>query len=190
MLRTSFSWLLLPLLAFVVAACCGSVACDDRERNADTLFFKFAPSVTPQEISTVYIVRTFTPNPNTVPAPTSLTPVRDTARLISNPISPSTNDTLSIGNNTPFVATANRKLNAYTYEIYTLNPADTTGKTKALSFTVDNILLEGGFNDEDGCCTYYKNTKKIIDLDNGDVPIVGLNLTSKGTERRYATLQP
>ncbi|MBO3271985.1 hypothetical protein [Hymenobacter defluvii] len=189
MLRTSFSWLLLPLLAFVVAACCGSVACDDRERNADTLFFKFAPSVTPQEISTVYIVRTFTPDPNTVPAPTSLIPVRDTARLISNPISPSTNDTLSIGNNTPFVATANRKLNAYTYEIYTLK-SPSMDTTKALRFTVSNILLEGGFDDEDGCCTYYKNTKKIIRLSNGNIPITGLDLTSKGKERRYAILQP
>jgi len=164
MLRTSFSWLLLPLLAFVVAACCGSVACDDRERNADTLFFEFASSVTREAIETVYIVRTFTPDSNAVPTPASLTPVRDTARLISTAVDSSTNRKLAIGNNAPFVATANRKLNAYTYEIYTLVPNDTV---KALHFTIDNILLEGKFNDEDGCCTYYKNTKKIIDLDNG-----------------------
>ena len=188
MLRTLIFWFFLPLLAFGAAACCGSVACDDRDRNADTLFFRFAPTVTPEAIQTVYIVRTFTPNPNTIPAPTSLEPVRDTARLISNPVSPSDNDTLAIGNNTPFTATANRKLNAYSYEIYTLvSPTDTT---KALRFTVSNILLQGGFNDEDGCCTYYKNTKKTIRLSNGKLVQTGYDLTSKDNERRYALLQP
>lgn len=190
MLRTSFSWLLLPLLAFVVAACCGSVACDDRDRYADTLFFRFAPTVTPQEISTVYIVRTYVPKPTGTPTTTPPEPVRDTARLISNPISPSANDTLAIGNNSPFVATANRKLNAYSYEIYTLNPADTTNKTKALRFTISNIQLEGRFNDEDGCCTYYNNTKKIIRLDNGRIVQTGLDLTSRNNERRYVLLEP
>ncbi|MBW3130102.1 hypothetical protein [Hymenobacter profundi] len=184
MLRTSFSWLLLPLLAFVVAACCGSVACDDRERNADTLFFEFAPSVTREAIETVYIVRTLIPKLDAVPAPTVPKPVRDTARLISTAVDSSTNRRLAIGNNTPFVATANRKLNAYTYEIYTLkSPTDTA---KALRFTVSNILLQGGFNDEDGCCTYYKNTKKIIDLYNGTQRVANIDLNKISR----ASLQP
>ncbi|MBC6610875.1 hypothetical protein H8B15_08065 [Hymenobacter sp. BT507] len=184
MLRTSFSWLLLPVLAFVVAACCGSVACDNREKNADTLFFEFAPSVTREAIETVYIVRTYTPDPTDIPKPTSLTPVRDTARLISTAVDSSTNRRLAIGNNSPFVATANRKLNAYTYEIYTVKSS--TDTTKALRFTVSNILLEGGFNDEDGCCTYYKNTKKIIDINNGTQSETNIDLN----KRSRVTLKP
>jgi len=186
MLRTSFSWLSLSLLAFVVAACCGSVACDDREKNADTLFFRFAPTVTTQEIGTVYIVRTYSPNPNAVPTPSSLEPVRDTARLISTSVDSSTNREIAIGNNTPFVATANRKLNAYTYEIYTLNPTDTTNSTKALHFDITNVRLQGGFDDEDGCCTYYINTLKTIQLYNGRLLRTGIDLNKE----RYATLEP
>ncbi|UOR05833.1 hypothetical protein MUN82_01745 [Hymenobacter aerilatus] len=186
MLRTSFSWLFLSLLAFATAACCGSVACDNREKNADTLFFRFAPSVTDEAIETVYIVRTYTPKPNAIPTPTPGPPVRDTARLISTAADSSTNRNLAIGNNTPFVATANRKLNAYTYEIYTPNPADTTGKTKVLRFDITNVQLQGGFNDEDGCCTYYMNTLKTIDLYNGRTLQSGIDLNKIS----YAPLVP
>lgn len=184
MQRTLFLRASLGVLLLVLAGCCANVACDNRDKDADTLFFRFADSVSPRVIDTLYIVRTYTPIETPTSTPASLLPVRDTARLISNPDSIELSRILYIRNSAPFTATANRKLDAYTYQIYALDSID--GARKVFNFDIQNIRLAGGFRDADGCCTYYQNTQKSFNL-NG-VPTG--ELASDNNERRYTELRP
>ena len=112
--RHPLTWLLLLLAAPALAACCGSVACDNRaDALDDALVFRFnLDSTTAQgfraaQLRTVYVRR--------VPLDTAQRPRADTVALTARrQLVPE----VVLNNAQPFAQSGTRKLDQYTYEIY------------------------------------------------------------------------
>lgn len=165
-----------PLLA-LVAACCGNSPCNRDDLQADSLYLtlKSAPandptSFTPAELDTVYLRRYSLTANDSLADPVLLLRAQQrdasiVARLKQAGLDPTT---LVISNITPFApSTTGGKLNAYNY-LLTVHDR-TKGPTKTYNFRLTNIVLTGNY-EADGCCTYYRNTKKTFRV-NYNAPI-------------------
>ena len=146
-LLTSCSWL---ALAVLLTTCCANVGCNCQDQNDDAIFLRFDKAVySAAQLKTVFVLR--------MPLDTAQRPRVDTARFEATAARPYLNDTLIIRTDKPFAAAANRKLDAYRYQLFTPDK-------KTVNHTIDNVQLAGRL-EGDGCCTCYDNTKKIIRLD-------------------------
>lgn len=173
MLRTVFTWLLLAGAALVLAACCGSVACDCQDQNDDSFYFRFNLDSTSTagfraaQVQRVYISRS---TPDTIPLVVNGTRVvrngipRDTIVMLSDTAiitrpARQVADPVIIGNTTPFTARAGQKVNSSTYSIFVLRaPRDT------VRYQLTNLAITGDF-EADGCCACYRNTNKTLRVD-------------------------
>lgn len=159
MLRSIFTWFLLLSTAALVAACCGSVACDCNDSNADSIAFRFdTTSATgsrlpfkTKDFDTVYAVRR-------VLGDTARRPTRDTVAIIRT-TQQAREQPIIINNTSPFVANNNRRINQYTYKLYLVDSKKP--KVPTDSVVVEKVDLAGEFK-ADGCCTCYENTKRIV----------------------------
>ncbi|QJX47712.1 hypothetical protein HMJ29_12480 [Hymenobacter taeanensis] len=157
MLRSFFTWFLLLSTAALVAACCGSVACDCNDANADSFALKFdttTASTRPfkvADLDTVYVVRR-------VLADTAKRPVRDTVAIVRT-LQQVRQQPIIINNTSPFVATNNRKVSQYSYKLYLVDSKKP--KVPTDSVVVERVDLAGEFK-ADGCCTCYENTKRVL----------------------------
>jgi hypothetical protein len=168
MLRSLFTWFLLLTTALLMAACCGSVACECNDGYADAVALKFDMSSTnsfkPAELETVYAVRRLLPDTAKVPKP-------DTVVITRTPDQARTQDII-ISNTAPFVANNNRRVNQYQYTVYL-----GTRRRPTYSVVVDTVELAGRYQ-ADGCCTCYQNTKKVVHI-SGQQPFDATDPTGK-----------
>ncbi|RZL14780.1 MAG: hypothetical protein EOO62_04560 [Hymenobacter sp.] len=161
-----------PLLA-LVGACCANGPCNRDDLQADSLYLtlKSVPasdptSFTDAELDTVYLRRYSSTVIDSLGDPVLLlrNQQRDAsiiARLSQAGLDPTT---LVISNITPFApSTTGGKLNAYNYLLTVHNR--TKGPTKTYNFRLTDIVLTGNY-EADGCCTYYRNTKKTFRVNN------------------------
>jgi hypothetical protein len=172
MLRSLFTWFLLLLTAALVAACCGSVACDCNDSNADAIAFKFdttsttsaRPAFKPEDFDTVYAVRR-------VLQDTAKRPTRDTIVIIRT-LQQAREQPIIINNTRPFVANSNRKVSQYTYKLYLVDSKKPKEVTD--SVVVERVDLAGEFK-ADGCCTCYENTKREVYIKGLSSPFIATN---------------
>jgi hypothetical protein len=166
MLRSLFTWFLLLSTAALVAACCGSVACDCNDSNADSFAIQFDTLKTnprafaPESLNTVYAVRQ-------VIGDTAKRPTRDTV-VITRTIQQRSRP-LIINNTSPFVPNNNRRVSQYTYNIYL-----GTRKKPTTTVVVERVDLAGEFK-ADGCCTCYENTKRELYITGQPAPFIATN---------------
>lgn len=152
MLRSFSIWLLFLFTATLLAACCGSVACDCNDGYADAISFKFdtASGTTPfklEELDTVFLVRTFLRDTAKVPTPDTIIVTRpDSAR--ARPV--------ILNTTSPFTLANNRKIDQYRYKIYL-----GTRRKPTYMLSLDSVDLNGRYK-ADGCCTCYESTRRII----------------------------
>lgn len=165
-----------PLLA-LVAACCSNTACNRDDLRADSIYLTFdrtspdsvatspgmaTTSFTQAEIDTVYLQR-YGLKDSTL--------LGDAATLVSAQPRPALTTllksvnldtrTLVISNLAPFPpSSTGGKLNAYNYR---LTVKDGNKGARAYIFYIENIQLTGNY-EADGCCTYYRNTKKTFQV--------------------------
>ncbi|TGE08106.1 hypothetical protein [Hymenobacter fodinae] len=159
MLRSFFTWFLLFSTAALMAACCGSVACDCDDSNADSFAIRFdttsttstRPAFKPKDFDTVYAVRG-------VLRDTAKRPTRDTVVIIRT-LKQAREQPIIINNTSPFVANNNRKVSQYTYKLYLINSK--RPKVATDSVVVERVDLDGEFK-ADGCCTCYENTRRLV----------------------------
>ena len=168
MLRSLLICCSLLALVLLLTTCCANVGCDCQDQNDDALFFRFDKAVySAAQLKTIFVLR--------MPRDTAQRPRVDTARFEATAARPYLNDTLIIRTDKPFAAAANRKLDAYTYQIFTPDK-------KTVNHTIDNIQIQGQL-EGDGCCTCYDNTKKIIYLDGKAVDLT--DPSTKDTPQFY-----
>ncbi|NVO30437.1 hypothetical protein [Hymenobacter lapidiphilus] len=165
MLRSFVTWFSLLIMATALAACCGSTACECDDAFADAVGLEFSADITgtnptgfrASEVDTVYLVR--------VPLDTTQRPLADTVQLVrsiarfSQPV--------IINNTTPFAQAGNRKLDAYSYQLY-LAPARRA--TPTFRLTIDSVQLNTDFRAE-GCCTCFENNRKLVYLNGNTTPL-------------------
>ncbi len=154
---------LLPLLA----ACCANTPCSRDDLQADSIYLtlKSVPasdpnSFTDAELDTVYLRRYSIADTTVITDPVLLlrNQQRDTSIKAKLKSAGLDSTTLVISNTTPFApSTTGGKLNAYNYLLTVHNR--TKGFTKTYNFRLTDIVLMGNYEAE-GCCTYYRNTKK------------------------------
>lgn len=166
MLRNPLTWLLLFVVSTVLAACCGSVACDCQDSLDDAVYFNFnlspsAPSrLDSAAVDTVFFVRQLLPYRDTV---TTGQAAIDTIRLIR--IGRERGNSVILNNAQPFGQRGTRKLDQYSYKIY-------LGKRRApsASFVIDSVQLKDEIK-SDGCCTCNTNLKKLVFLGGRATPV-------------------
>ena len=171
MMRKFSTWLLGLLMATVISACCGSVACECNDVFADALYFRFnrADTLTTGfrtvDIDTVFLVRlpyddTQVEGPPTTP-PDVVSIIRSRATVDS---------LIILNNNAPFAVGGNRKLDAYTYRLFVVRhfPEGTIPRRDTVFYALDEIRLKGRFTG-DGCCTCYQNEGKRLRITRGKV---------------------
>ncbi|MBX0291969.1 hypothetical protein K3G63_16065 [Hymenobacter sp. HSC-4F20] len=168
MLRSFVTWLLILTTAALLAACCGSTACECEDAYADAIGLAFSPTDSAAtnpargfrsaQLTTVFLVR--------VPLDTSQRPSADTV-AITRPRASVFTQPIVINNATPFTQAGNRRLNQYTYTLY-LAPSRRALPTYTYHITDINLATE---YQADGCCTCYQNTRKQVTvLDQQRVP--------------------
>jgi hypothetical protein len=169
MLRSVSTWLLFLFTATLLAACCGSVACECNDGYADAVAVEFdrtsssAKPFTLEELDTVFLVRTYLRDTAKAPIPDTVVVTRtDSAR--ARPI--------ILNTTSPFTLANNRKIDQYRYKIY-------LGKRKkpADFLLLDSIDLNGRYQ-ADGCCTCYQSTRRII-YPTGQAPFNATDDTGK-----------
>ena len=152
MVRFSFTWLLLLLTSVLLAACCGSVACDCQDGFANAVVFRFNPDslatqaprgFTSAQVDTVLLVR--------YPLDTVQRPRVDSV-LLTRPRRRALTDSILLNTTQPFAGA--RPLNQFRYELYLGR-----NRRRPLAYTIDSLRLEGRF-EADGCCTCFLNTRK------------------------------
>ncbi|MBT2557937.1 hypothetical protein J7E24_09080 [Hymenobacter sp. ISL-91] len=156
MLRSFVTWFSVFILATALAACCGSTACECDDAFADAVGLQFSADTTganptgfrARQVDTVYLVR--------VPLDTTQRPRADTVQLL-RPIARFSQPVI-INNTTPFAQAGNRKLDAYSYQLY-LAPARRAAPTFRLA--IDSVQLNTDFRAE-GCCTCFENSRKLV----------------------------
>ncbi|SDY06414.1 hypothetical protein SAMN04488069_105161 [Hymenobacter psychrophilus] len=143
-------------MATALAGCCGSTACECDDQFADAVGLQFSADTTgpnptgfrAREVATVYLVR--------VPRDTAQRPRADTVQLL-RPVAQFSQPVV-INNTTPFTQAGNRKLDAYSYQLYLA----TAPRVKpSFSFVVDSVRLSTDFRAE-GCCTCFENSSKLV----------------------------
>jgi hypothetical protein len=167
MLRKPLTWLLLFLVSSVLAACCGSVACDCQDSLDDAVLFNFnlAPGTAGRFDSTavdsVFLVRQLLPYRDTTRAPR--TSIIDTILLTRTGVQRGASVVLN--NAQPFGQRGTRKLNQYRYQLY-------LGKRRVptIRFQIDSIQLQSQLT-SDGCCTCNDNTLKRLYLNGSATPL-------------------
>ncbi|WP_426490741.1 hypothetical protein [Hymenobacter sp. 102] len=179
MLRTSLTWLCILALAGMMAACCGSVACECNDRFAEAIKLQFSADTlaggkgfTARDIRNVFLVR--------VPLDTTQRPKADTVAF-NGPRAQQLRDTLIINNLTPFTRSGNRNLDEYRYEVY-LAPA--RRGTQLFNYKIDRVTLTTRLQG-DGCCTCYQNISKLVYANGSTTP---LNLTDPSGENKLVPL--
>jgi hypothetical protein len=179
MLRTSLTRLCILALASLMAACCGSVACECNDRFADAIQLQFSADTTgtgkgftAKDIRNVFLVR--------VPRDTAQRPKADTVAF-SGPRAQQLRDTLVINNLTPFTRNGNRNLDEYRYEVYL---APTRRAPQLFSYKIDRVVLTTRLQG-DGCCTCYQNISKLVYANGSTTP---LNLTDPSGENQLVPL--
>jgi len=173
---------LAPLLT-LVAACCANSPCNRDDLQADSLYLtlKSLPvgdptSFTAAELDTVYLRRYRLTAIDSITDPVLLLrkQQRDTSIRAKLKSAGLDTTTLVISNITPFApSTTGGKLSAYNY---LLTVRDGAKGSKTYNFRLTDIVLTGNY-EADGCCTYYRNTKKTFRVNNTlqDVTETGKN---------------
>lgn len=187
MLRPFFTWILVLTTTVLVAACCGSKACDCNDRYADAIGLQFSEANSkdttrgfyPSYIDTVYLVRT--------PRDTSQRPSADTVLVARANDSTTFIRPVIINNAAPFALATGRKLDAYRYELYL---AKSRRATPSYVYKLDNIELETRYQG-DGCCTCYQNSSKKVTVINqkGTSQLFDLTDTSGNNELKTITIE-
>lgn len=158
MARTLLTWLSVLTTTVLLAACCGSVACQCNDAYADAIGFHFStdtvgnrprPGFFSADIDTVYVVR--------VPLDTAQRPRADTA-LVARSRRQAVQQPLVINNTTPFTQAGNRKLDQYRYTLYL---AARRRARPSFLYRIDTVQLKTVLR-ADGCCTCYQNTNKLV----------------------------
>lgn len=155
MLRSFLTWFSVLLTTVLLAACCGSTACDCDDTFADAVGLRFNPdSVSGRGFSsnlvdTLYLVRN--------PLDTAQRPRADTV-VLARPRRVALTQPVIINNATPFAQAGNRKLDQYSYQLY-LAPSRTA--TPTFTYKIDRIDLRTDY-DARGCCTCFLNTNKLV----------------------------
>ncbi|GAA4017563.1 hypothetical protein GCM10022408_33960 [Hymenobacter fastidiosus] len=154
MIRTFLTWLLLAGVAATLAACCGSVSCDCQDGSADAVTLRFdldsaqgGTGFTSAALDSIYLRR--------VPLNTTQQLKTDSVLLVRPRSTPGL--PLVINRNRPFPPNGTRKLSEYRYVIRLAG--------QGTQYSIDQIQLAGNFR-ADGCCTCYRNTKKIVHFRN------------------------
>jgi len=163
MLRNLFGWFLLGGASFALAACCGNVSCPDQDNYADALLFKFNLDSTStqgfntRDVDTVYLRRYTQPISSAVKVTVETVPLIRAHSKAAQAI--------VLNNNAPFSSANSLKLNGYHYTLFVVRyPA--TSKPKIIDtvrFALDSIKLKGSYQG-DGCCTYYQNSYKSVQI--------------------------
>lgn len=184
MLHKSLLGLLLAPFLVLLAGCCANNPCDCNDSLADSLFFAFDKSTfSPTELDTVYVSRTVRPslsNPNpssvpeTLPLPwKSRVPTTLTAQINFN--KQDTTGLVVISNNAPFSqSSTSTNLSGYNYTFRIQKDAPKGTPVSYYTYVVSNITLVGSYL-ADGCCTCYRNSRKLATVTGGSN--TGLNLT-------------
>ncbi|TGD82774.1 hypothetical protein [Hymenobacter wooponensis] len=175
MLRSFLTWFLLLSTAALVAACCGSVACDCNDSNADGIAFKFDTTSStstrlpfkPEDFDTVYAVRR-------VLGDTAKRPTRDTV-VIARTTKQAREQPIIINNTSPFVANKSRRIDQYSYKLYlATRKKPSTSLVVTDSVVVEKVDVAGEFK-ADGCCTCYENTKREVYIKGLASPFIATN---------------
>ena len=181
MLRTFSTWFCLLLTSALLAACCGSTACECNDTYADAIGFNFSADSSGTapagfriaEIDTVFLIR--------VPLDTAQRPRADTVqigrartRVFTQPI--------VLNNATPFTQAGNRKLDQYTYQLYLAKTR--TAKQHTFDYTIDRVELTTVYR-ADGCCTCFDNINKVVYVNSSPTPI---NLTDTEKQNQLGVL--
>ncbi|RPD45411.1 hypothetical protein DNI29_18690 [Hymenobacter sediminis] len=157
MLRSFLTWILVLTTTVLVAACCGSKACECNDTYADAIGLQFSKAnfkdtlrgFYPSYIDTVYLIRT-PRDPKQRPLADTVAVARDPSLVFTRPI--------IINNTTPFSSVTSLKLDAYRYTLYL---AKTRRAKPTYTYKIDNIELETRYQG-DGCCTCYQNSNKTV----------------------------
>jgi len=182
MLRPLLTWFLLLTTAILVAACCGSTACECNDEFADAVGLRLSTDTLGSgprkgflsaEVATVYLVR--------VPLDTAQRPKADTVTLIRSRIQAVTQN-IVINNATPFTRAGNRNLDQYTYELY-LAPSRTAAPT--FRYLINRVELRTDY-EADGCCTCFQNSNKLVYVNGNPTP---LNQTDPTGENRLLPIE-
>lgn len=176
MLRSFATWLLTLTTAALVAACCGSTACECDDAYADAVGLAFSPTDSAAtdpargfrsaQLTTVFLVR--------VPRDTAQRPRADTVAL-TRPRASVFTQPIIINNVTPFTQAGNRRLNQYTYTLYL---ASSRRAAPTYRYQITDISLATEYQ-ADGCCTCYQNTSKQVTV-----------LNQQGVARQFDLTDP
>ncbi|MBT9394323.1 hypothetical protein KLP40_14220 [Hymenobacter sp. NST-14] len=158
MLRTFSTWFCLLLTSALLAACCGSTACECNDTYADAIGFNFSPDTTGTapagfqvaEIDTVFLIR--------VPLDTAQRPRADTVQIVRAKARVFTQPVI-LNNTTPFTQAGNRKLDQYRYQLYLAKTR--TAKQHTFDYYLDKVELTTVYR-ADGCCTCFDNINKVV----------------------------
>ncbi|QKG52848.1 hypothetical protein [Hymenobacter sp. BRD67] len=192
-------FLLSPLLA-LLAGCCANNPCDSRDALEDALYFRFdqrggAHSFSATDIDTVYLLRYSLTNQTASRAQDSIAvlmiqPQRQTAQrrqLVAklNQVSPTDTSYVVINNGAPFSASGTTgKLSNFAYAILVA-----PYRQPRYRFFINSIIVQGRYN-ADGCCTYYQNTNKQFNLNNGAKDSTAVVTESGGIPRPITLRKP
>lgn len=157
MLRSFLTWFSLLIMTTALAACCGSTACECDDQYADAVGLQFSldslnadsTGFRARQVVTVYLVR--------VPRDTAQRPRADTVQLL-RPVA-RVAQPIIINNTTPFAQAGNRKLDAYSYQLYLASGR--FGRPHSFDFFIDSVKLNTVFR-ADGCCTCFENNSKLV----------------------------
>ncbi|GAB2777054.1 hypothetical protein HNQ93_001859 [Hymenobacter luteus] len=183
MRRSFLTWLLVLTTTVLVAACCGSVACECNDTYADAVGLQFSLANSqdslrgffPSYIDTVYLVRN--------PRDTTQRPRADTVALTRSRAVVFTQPII-INNATPFGLVTGRKLNAYRYTLYL---AKRRRATPTYTYKLDSIQLSTRYQG-DGCCTCYQNSSKKVFVTNQKGVSQQFDLTDTGGNNELKTI--
>lgn len=183
MVRSFLTWFLLLTTAILVAACCGSTACECNDEFADAVGLRFSVDTlasgtkkgfTSAEIDTVYLVR--------VPKDTAQRPRADTVTLSRSRLQAVTQPII-INNATPFTRAGNRNLDQYSYELYVARRRAKV--TPTFRYLINRVELRTDY-EADGCCTCFQNSNKLVYVNGNPTP---LNQTDPNGENQLRSIE-
>lgn len=161
MRRTLFTWFLLLGAALAISACCANNSCDCRDSTDDAVYLRFSldslggTGFYSKEVRNVYIRRQpvrMADEKAALPAPDSVRLTRTLAQL---------RDSIVLSPTTPFT-NQGRRFDAYQYII---RMPEKIGAKPLRKLLISDVSVQGSFNQSDGCCTCYTNTRKQLTID-------------------------
>ena len=168
MRRSFLTWFLFLATAALVAACCGSTACECNDEFADAVGLRLSTDTlatgprkgfTSAETDTLFLVR--------VPRDTAQRPRADTV-VLARTRRQAVTQPIVINNATPFTRAGNRNLNQYSYQLYLSRRRSGTPVT--FRYRIDSIRLRTNYQ-ADGCCTCYQNSNKLVYVNGSTTPL-------------------